>query len=68
MLCDLRYLRSAVERVHHYAHNLEQEAPHRVDDKKPPPHWPSRGDLEVNNISLYVFHFHLSSLFLMRRF
>ncbi|KAF9510628.1 hypothetical protein BS47DRAFT_1395829 [Hydnum rufescens UP504] len=43
---------NAVERVHHYSHNLEQEAPHRVDDKKPPPHWPSRGDLELNDISL----------------
>ncbi|KAF9510627.1 hypothetical protein BS47DRAFT_1395826 [Hydnum rufescens UP504] len=43
---------NAVERVHHYAHNLEQEVPHRVDEKKPPPDWPSRGDLELNDISM----------------
>jgi hypothetical protein len=64
MFCDLRYFGSAVERVHHYAHNLEQEAPHYVDDKKPLPDWPSRGDLELNDISMYAFYLHLFPLLL----
>lgn len=43
---------ASVETVTHYSHgnNIEQEAPHDIPDKKPPPEWPQNGSLEFNNI------------------
>ena len=63
---NMDHFYSAVERVYHYAHNLEQEAPHEIDDKKPPD-WPSRGDLVLDNISMCERYFYLLHLFLLQR-
>ncbi|KAJ3063483.1 hypothetical protein HDU98_000727 [Podochytrium sp. JEL0797] len=53
---------NAVERVDEYA-EIEQEAAAIVHDHRPPPLWPSRGEIEVKHLSLkyqpelpYVLH------------
>ncbi|TFK46118.1 ABC transporter [Heliocybe sulcata] len=43
---------NSVERVVHYANEIEQEAPHEIPDHTPPPHWPSEGRVEMNNLVL----------------
>jgi ABC-type multidrug transport system fused ATPase/permease subunit len=43
---------NAVERILHYSHQIEQEAPHRLPDHKPPPEWPSSGQITLDNIVL----------------
>ena len=48
------YPLSAVERVLHYATELEQEAPHFIDTSRPPPEWPSRGEMEFKDVVMYV--------------
>lgn len=45
---------SSVERVLHYATQLEQEAPHELSEKKPPSEWPSRGAVEFKNTEMLV--------------
>lgn len=29
---------------------IEQEAPHEIEDKKPPPEWPANGTIEFKDI------------------
>ncbi|TRM64251.1 P-loop containing nucleoside triphosphate hydrolase protein [Schizophyllum amplum] len=41
---------SSVERLIHYAQEIEQEPAHEMPDKKPPAPWPSKGEIEINNI------------------
>lgn len=43
---------NSVERVVHYTKSIEQEAPHEIADKKPPPEWPSEGRIEFNKVVL----------------
>ena len=43
---------NSVERIVHYARDLEQEPPHEIPDQKPPAPWPSRGKLEINEAVL----------------
>ncbi len=43
---------NSVERVVHYATEIEQEAPHVVPDSKVPESWPSVGRVELRNIVL----------------
>lgn len=43
---------NSVERIVHYAKSIEQEAPHEIADKKPPPSWPADGRLELRNVVL----------------
>ncbi|KDR78881.1 hypothetical protein GALMADRAFT_244520 [Galerina marginata CBS 339.88] len=43
---------NSVERIMYYAKEVEQEAPHEVPDKKPPPSWPAQGRLELKNVVL----------------
>ncbi|KAJ8692856.1 hypothetical protein PTI98_010127 [Pleurotus ostreatus] len=43
---------NSVERVVHYAKEIEQEAPHELPDRKPPAPWPSKGDVELKNVVL----------------
>ncbi|KAF8969223.1 ABC transporter [Flammula alnicola] len=43
---------NSVERVVYYATGIEQEAPHEVPDKKPPPSWPAHGRLELRDVVL----------------
>jgi len=40
------------ERIMHYANELEQEAPHTIEGKKPPPSWPAEGRIEFNNVRM----------------
>ena len=43
---------ASVETLTHYSHgnNIEQEAPHEIEDTKPPAQWPDRGAVEFKNI------------------
>lgn len=43
---------NSVERVVHYATEIEQEAPHVIPDSKVPESWPSAGHVELKNIVL----------------
>ncbi|KAF8322189.1 hypothetical protein DL93DRAFT_2051237 [Clavulina sp. PMI_390] len=43
---------NSVERVLHYANNLEQEAPHQIEEKKPEPEWPRRGELVLKDVEM----------------
>ncbi|KAL5494990.1 hypothetical protein ACEPAI_452 [Sanghuangporus weigelae] len=43
---------NGVERIVHYATSVEQESPHEVDDFRPPPEWPSEGEVEFRDIVL----------------
>ncbi|KAF8332585.1 P-loop containing nucleoside triphosphate hydrolase protein [Cantharellus anzutake] len=41
---------NSVERVLHYANELEQEAPHFIEATKPLPEWPSRGEIKFKDV------------------
>lgn len=41
---------NSVERIFHYGHELEQEAPEVIDDARPPQDWPARGAINFNNV------------------
>ncbi|EKM58203.1 uncharacterized protein PHACADRAFT_116921 [Phanerochaete carnosa HHB-10118-sp] len=43
---------NSVERIIHYANELEQEPPHLLPDAKPPAPWPSKGAVEMNQVVL----------------
>uniref|UniRef100_A0A8H7Y0W3 ABC transporter n=1 Tax=Psilocybe cubensis TaxID=181762 RepID=A0A8H7Y0W3_PSICU len=43
---------NSVERIVYYAHGVEQEAPHDIPDKKPPPSWPAEGRLVLKDVVL----------------
>ncbi|KAJ3535552.1 hypothetical protein NM688_g6963 [Phlebia brevispora] len=45
---------ASVETVTHYSHgnNIIQEAPHEVEETKPPVEWPSQGAIEFSNITM----------------
>ncbi|KAJ6630974.1 ABC transporter, partial [Mycena sp. CBHHK59/15] len=43
---------NSVERVLHYATDVEQEAANEVPDKKPAAPWPSRGQIEIKDLVL----------------
>ncbi|KAG0223167.1 hypothetical protein BGW42_006079 [Actinomortierella wolfii] len=43
---------NAVERLHHYAHELEVEAAAIVPDNRPDEHWPSQGAIEIRNLEM----------------
>lgn len=43
---------NGVERIVHYTNNIEQEAPHEIEDKRPPPSWPSEGHVELKDVVL----------------
>jgi ABC-type multidrug transport system fused ATPase/permease subunit len=45
---------SSVERLIHYATELEQEAPYEVPEKKPPEDWPKRGELVLKDVEMLV--------------
>lgn len=40
------------ERIMYYANELDQERPHMIEDKKPPPSWPSEGRIEFNDVKM----------------
>lgn len=39
-----------VERLLHYAHKLEREAPAVIEDNRPPESWPAGGAIEFKNV------------------
>lgn len=43
---------NSVERIVHYATQIEQEAPHNLLDHKPPSGWPSKGRVELKDVVL----------------
>lgn len=43
---------NSVERLVHYATEIEQEAPHELAKNKPKAPWPSRGKLELQDVGL----------------
>jgi ABC-type multidrug transport system fused ATPase/permease subunit len=43
---------NSVERIVHYATNLEQEPPHEIPDNKPPSVWPVEGRVELKDVYL----------------
>lgn len=45
---------TSVERVQQY-YSLPSEAAEEVEDKKPPPDWPTRGSLKFENVSFAYY-------------
>ena len=45
---------ASVETVTHYSHGnyIDQEAPHEIEDKKPPADWPAQGAIEIKDITM----------------
>lgn len=43
---------NSVERIIHYAENLEQEPPHKIPERKPKAPWPSEGHVEIKDVFL----------------
>jgi hypothetical protein len=43
---------NSVERIVHYATQIEQEAPHDLLAQKPPSDWPSQGRVEIKDVVL----------------
>jgi ABC-type multidrug transport system fused ATPase/permease subunit len=41
---------NSVERIIHYAEQIEQEAAYEIKDAKPPKEWPASGAIEINNM------------------
>ena len=41
---------NSVERVVHYATEIEQEAPHYLTDQAPPAPWPAEGRIEFKDV------------------
>lgn len=41
---------NSVERIIHYATQIEQEAPYEISDKQPPKEWPDRGGIEIRDM------------------
>ncbi|KAL1918432.1 uncharacterized protein VTP21DRAFT_3092 [Calcarisporiella thermophila] len=51
-LAEVETNMNAVERLFHYAYNLEQEAPDVIPDNRPPENWPARGEIQIENMQL----------------
>ncbi|RCK59331.1 Oligomycin resistance ATP-dependent permease YOR1 [Candida viswanathii] len=43
---------NSVERICHYALNLEQEAPYSIPSTAPPSDWPSQGEIEFEDVEM----------------
>ena len=48
---EVENLMTSTERILHYT-NLPSEAPPVIDNSRPPPDWPNRGEVIINNLSL----------------
>lgn len=42
---------NSVERLLHYAKSIEQEPPYTLPSNKPPPSWPSKGAIRLDNVT-----------------
>ncbi|GAA5878573.1 hypothetical protein JCM1840_007455 [Sporobolomyces johnsonii] len=47
---------NSVERVLHYAHKLEAEAPAVIEDSRPPEDWPAQGEIKFKNVVMSYRH------------
>lgn len=43
---------NSVERIHHYAKNLDQEAPFHIAATAPPPEWPAHGAIDFKDVTM----------------
>lgn len=43
---------NSVERVYHYAYEIEQEAPFYIEHSKPSQSWPEAGEIEFENVTM----------------
>ncbi len=43
---------NSIERIVYYAHDLEQEPPHKISEKRPLGLWPNEGKLEIKDAVL----------------
>jgi ABC-type multidrug transport system fused ATPase/permease subunit len=43
---------NSIERLTHYATEIEQETPHELPDAKPPKSWPAEGHVELDKVVL----------------
>lgn len=45
---------ASVETVTHYSHgnNIDQEAPHEIEETQPPAQWPAHGAIEFKDITM----------------
>ena len=51
-LAEVENNMNAVERIVYYAHDLEQEPPHEIPDRKPAASWPRDRKLEIKDAVL----------------
>ncbi|KAM6504236.1 ABC transporter [Amanita muscaria] len=51
-LAEVENNMNSVERLTHYATEIEQEAPHELRDAKPPKSWPAEGQVELDKVVL----------------
>jgi len=51
-IAELENDMNSVERVIHYARNLEQEPPHEIPEGKPKASWPAEGHVEIKDVVL----------------
>ena len=49
---ELQNNMNATERVHYYATEIENEAPHELPDRKPPPPWPATGKIVMQDVAM----------------
>ena len=49
---ELENSMSSVERVIHYAKNIEQEPPHEIPEMRPKASWPAEGRIEIKDVFL----------------
>ncbi|KAJ3794573.1 ABC protein [Lentinula aff. detonsa] len=51
---ELENYMNSVERIAHYSHRgyIDQEAPHEIPHRKPPPEWPHRGAIQFKDVSM----------------
>jgi ABC-type multidrug transport system fused ATPase/permease subunit len=49
---DINSQISCIERISYYARNTSSEAPAHIKETEPPPEWPSKGSIEINDLVL----------------
>ena len=52
LLVETEINMNAMERLNFYAKKLEAEAPAIIPSNRPPPEWPSRGEIAFDNIQM----------------
>jgi ABC-type multidrug transport system fused ATPase/permease subunit len=52
----------SVKQVSYYGNCVEQEPPHIIENNRPPPNWPARGNIKFSNIVLKYHEFGVAVL------